>query len=242
MDIKEDTFKSLKHNRIVDDIIDAIKQALIRGDLAPGQRLPSENVLTQRLGVGRGAIREAMKMLSALGVVEIKQGNGTYITSEPSHMLLTPLSFVILLQKGMANEILELRSLFQVGYCQLAARKATSEEMERIGKILEDWTIYAHKPACDIEQLVKLDLNFHFAILNATHNPFVIKIGHAIEELFYASMRTTISDEIGLKLGIEGHKKILQALYSRNPETIRYVVEESLINWGKVLSQNNITK
>jgi DNA-binding FadR family transcriptional regulator len=237
MDIKEETFKSLKRNRVVDDIIEAIKQALIRGDLTPGQRLPSENELAQRLGVGRGAIREAMKMLSALGVVEIKQGNGTYITSEPSPMLLTPLSFVILLQMGMTDELFELRSLFQVGYCQLAARKATREEMERIAKTLEDWSIFAHEPARDIDQLVQLDLNFHFAILTATHNPFIIKIGHAIEELFYASMRTTISDGIGLELGIEGHKNILQALYSRDPEKIRLSVEESLKNWERGLKK-----
>jgi len=229
--IKEDTFKSIKKQGVVDDIVESIKRALINGDLKPGQRLPSENELAQSLEVGRNAVREAMKMLSALGIVKIKRGNGTYIATESSLVSFTPLSFAILLQMGMTKELLELRSLLQVGYCQLAAQKISNEELEQISKILEDWSYYSNDSKKDVENLVNLDLNFHYAILNATHNSFVINIGKAVEELFYSSIRTVISDEKGLERGIEGHQQILMAIRSRNPESIRIAVEKSLKNW-----------
>jgi GntR family transcriptional regulator, transcriptional repressor for pyruvate dehydrogenase complex len=238
MAIKEDTFKSIKKQGVVDDIVESIKRALINGDLEPGQRLPSENELAQSLEVGRNAVREAMKMLSALGIVNIKRGDGTFIAAELPLQSFMPLSFAILLQKGMTKELFEFRSLIQIGYCQLAAQNYLNEDLEEIGKILEDWLSLSRVSAKDIESLVNLDLNFHYAILNATHNPLVNNLGKAVEELFSSSIRTVISDGKGLERAIEGHQHILQAIRSRNPENIRTEVEKSLLNWEIGLSSN----
>jgi len=227
------SFQTIKRPSVVEEIIENFKQGLIHGELSPGQRLPSEAELMQQMGVGRTALREAMKMLEALGVVHIQQGDGTHITDKPSPTSLNPLVFAIMLEAGVNTELLELRSLIQAGYCQLAAQKATPEDWDRIEEAAEVWESYAHSPRRDIDRLTNLDLNFHFAIIDATHNCLVIKIGRAVEELFFASIHATLSKMEGLEQGIEGHRRIIRALHTGDPETVRQAVVDSLAYWGK---------
>ena len=235
--MNSDTFSNLKRKGVGEDILEAFKRALILGDLQPGHRLPSEFELAQKFGVGRSALREAMKMLSAMGVVDIKQGDGTYITSEPNPAMFRPLSFAILLQMGFTDELFEFRELIQVGYCQLAGRKATEQDLKRIEEAVEAWSSLAQSPDHTIESLVQQDLNFHYAILDATHNPFIINLGRSIEELFFASILRSISNIEGLNRGIEGHRNILNAIRSGDQEMICTVVMESLKNWETGLRQ-----
>jgi len=232
-------FQAVGRPSVVGQIIDSFKEAIIRGDLRPGQRLPPEAELAHQFGVGRSAIRETMKVLEALGVITIQRGNGTYMAENPAATSLSPLVFAILLEVGMTTELLELRSLVQVGYCQLAAAKADEEDWERIEKAAQVWEAYALSSRRDIEQLTRLDLDFHFTILDATRNPLVIKIGRTVEELFFASIRNTLSEIEGLEWGVEGHRGIIRALRGGDPEEIRRVVASSLAYWGREVSSRS---
>jgi GntR family transcriptional regulator, transcriptional repressor for pyruvate dehydrogenase complex len=230
---KTETQNAIRRPSVVEDIIEKFKQDLIHGELHPGQRLPSEGELAQQFGVGRGAIRESMKMLAAMGVVDIQRGDGTYVVDKTSPTLLSPLVFAILLESGMSTELLELRSLIQAGYCQLASHKATDRDYWHIEQAMQAWETYARLPDRDVDQLTRLDLDFHYAILEATHNPLVIKIGRTVEEIFFASIRTTLSKMGALEWGIEGHRQILDALKTKDDAKIHCVVLSSLGFWGK---------
>lgn len=225
-------FHSIRQLSVVDQIIETFKQMLLQGDLYPGQRLPSEAELTQQLGVGRSALREAMKILQALGVVRIQQGDGTYIVDEPSSTLLNPLTFAILLEADMNIELVELRLLVEVGYCELAAQKATAADWERIEAaacLLED---YAAQPDVEEEMLAHLDLDFHRAIMEASHNPLVVRIATTVMELFFASVRDTyLSRADNRGAAVQFHRHIMEALRDGSPEAIRTAVEDSLVYW-----------
>ena len=110
---------------LVEGIIDAFRQDIIASRLRPGQRVPSEFDLAERFQVSRSAVREAMKTLQAIGVVAIRRGDGTYIVEQPSESLLNPLVFAVLLETARPAELVELRLLLEVGYCQLAATAVT---------------------------------------------------------------------------------------------------------------------
>ncbi|MGI5888583.1 MAG: FadR/GntR family transcriptional regulator, partial [Oscillospiraceae bacterium] len=88
-----DFFTYSKRESAVDVVINSIKQLLIDGKLKPGDKIPNELEISQGLGVSRGSVREAMKILSALGIVDIKVGNGTYVRSKPDSELLDSLLF-----------------------------------------------------------------------------------------------------------------------------------------------------
>ncbi len=226
------TFQTLTRPNAVDDIVDVFKQAIIRGDLHPGQRLPSEAELREQLGVGRGTVREAMKMLEALGVVDIKRGDGTYIVDKPSSALLSPLVFAIMLEAGMGSELLELRSIIEVGYCQLAAEKATPEDWQRIETAQLAFEDYARSPDWQVDELARRDLDFHYAILDATHNPLLIKIGRTVEELFFASMRGTLLKIFDTAHNVEHsiniHCHLMDTLRQGDLQAISDSVNESL--------------
>lgn len=230
---QEITFQTIKRSSAVENIIGTFEQAIIRGDLKPGQRLPSEAELYEQLGVGRGTLREAMKKLEAMGVVKIQRGDGTYIVDKPSPVLLNPLMFAIMLEAGKGIELLELRALIEVGYCQLAAQKATEEDWSRIEEAQEAFEVSIRSRQRDLDQLTQHDLDFHFAIIEATHNPLVAKISRTVEELFFASIRTALSKLEDLNWAVEGHQAITDALRSGDPETIRQAVVESLSPWRK---------
>lgn len=232
-------FEAIKRPSVVQDIIAIFKQKLIHGELKPGQRLPSEYELAQQLNVGRSAVREAMKILEGLGVVNIQQGSGTYVSHSPTTNLLNPLVFAVLLQTNLASDLIELRNLIQVGYCQLAAQHATLDDWESIERAEKDYETYAVQSHRDAGLHAQLDINFHYTIIEATHNPLVIMVSRAIEELFFASIRSTLTREEGLEWGINSHRKIVGAIRKQEPETIRQVVFEGLRYWAKEIDHGD---
>ena len=221
-------FRSIHQPSVVEQIIESVKQAIMRGELRRGQRLPSELELSQQLGVGRSAVREAMKILEAMGVVVIQQGSGTFIADKPSSKLLNPLMFAIMLEAGMALEFYELRYTTQVGYCELAAEKATDEDWERIEAARKYLEGYVKRPEIDPQTLCDLDLAFHAAILEATHNPLIMKIGLTVEELFFNSIYTSMSGSGNI---VKHHQILVEALRDGSPATIRAAVATSLDYW-----------
>ncbi len=216
---------------VVERITETIKQALIRGALRPGQRLPSEPELAKQLGVGRSAVREAMKVMEALGVVHIRHGSGTFVADKPSDAMLSPLVFAVMLESDMTVEFFELRLSQQLGACTLAAQNARAEDWARLeaaAKALED---YALEPSFDTEMMTQLDLNFHYTILDATHNPLIIKIGRTVEELFFTSIHNTLTALGQPQTAIESHRGILRAMRKGDPRDIKGAVEASLVHW-----------
>jgi len=203
--------------------------------LKPGEKLPSELELSQQLGVGRSAVREAMKVMQALGVVTIRQGDGTYIVDEPSQTLLSPLVFAVMLESGMNLELFELRYMIQVGYTELAARNATPEDMvsiEKAAKLLEE---QIESDPDDVEELTHRDLGFHYAVLDATHNPLVIRIGRTVEELFFSTIQSALV--ANMDLALNAHRRITEAIDSRSPEKIREAIDYSLVRWKEEVQQ-----
>ena len=224
------TFHSIHQPSVVDQIIETIKSALMTGELSPGQRLPSETEMARQLGVGRSAIREALKILQAMGVLTARRGDGTYIAEEPSEKLLNPLSFAIILGTEVSSELVELRVMIEIGYCELASSQATDADWKHIeaaAKALENSFTADDK---DHETLARLDLEFHYAILEATHNPLVQKIGRTVEELFFISIRDNFRESEHVKRAIEAHEQIVAALHSHDLTKIRSAIVDSLNN------------
>jgi len=223
-------FQSIQQPTVVDQIIETIKDALISGDLVPGQQLPSEPELARQLGVGRSAVREALKVLQAIGVLVSIRGSGTYIAEEPSERLLNPLSFAIMLGTDVSSELIELRVMIQIGYCELAASQATDSDWQAIEHAAQAIERLFEQENADHEELARLDLKFHYAILEATHNPLVQKIGRTVEELFFQSIRDTFKERKNVEQAIKAHRDIISALHSQDLTQIRAAIVNSLNN------------
>ncbi|MEM7333330.1 MAG: FadR/GntR family transcriptional regulator [Chloroflexota bacterium] len=228
MEVNLSNFRVEPRPNAVNDVITAIQQALIRGDLQAGQRLPSEKKLGEQLGVGRGTIREALKMLGAMGVVESRQGDGTFICDQISPSVINPLLFAVLIEAKNISKLYEFRRMIDVGYSELAAEKATEQDFDHIEQVIQEMEDYWQNGGRDTEELVNLDFKFHQAIMEATGNPLVITVGKMLKLMFQDTLRSSVSADDGIAWTVEQHRRTLAALRSRDLAQVRTAITYGL--------------
>ena len=117
-------------------IKDLITSWLLSGELKPGDKLPTEIDLAQKLGVGRNSVvREALKMLSSIGALEVRKGSGTFIAKRMKPSILNPLILSLVFEQGTSKEFIELRLLLEIGSAELALSKITAGDLERLEQL-----------------------------------------------------------------------------------------------------------
>ena len=210
-------------------VMERIKEALIQRTLKPGDRLPTENELCESLKVGKSSVREAVKMLEVLGIVETHQGEGTYIASQIPENSVNPVIYQLLIDYGSNEDILELRKIFEPTYTLLAMEKAQPEDLELIRQSHDHFITAVESGTPTAED----DLRFHYAILNATHNPFIIRIGHTIIQLFQASIGESM--RIIPYQAIKDHQKIMDAFIEKDRQKLEQAVLASFEGWNTAL-------
>lgn len=215
---------------LVQRIIAEIQERLVEGDLRAGDRLPPEGQLGAQFGVGRTSVREAMKVLSALGVVEIRRGEGTYIATGDSFQLLNPLEFALILERSDARELLELRRVLDLGCCDLVVKRATKQDLKRLSKLAEEHKALVEAGAAP-EIIGAKDIEFHRVFLGATRNRPMIKVGRTIWALFVKSILSADDPQAVTKRSVRHHEDIVHAIQTRNVERAKKIVKAHLAMW-----------
>jgi GntR family transcriptional regulator, transcriptional repressor for pyruvate dehydrogenase complex len=226
MDNNENSLlQPIRNRSVLEMVMDRIKTALINKELKPGDYLPSETELVNNMGVGKTSIREAIKMLQALGVVEVRQGHGTIIKSNTEHDTINPLVFQLITQQGSNKDIFDLRAMFEPAYTIMAMRNATEEDINNIKITVENLENKVISGSADVED----DMNFHRAILKATHNPFVLKIGETVLQLFEASIKKSVKTIP--ERALHDHKMIFEVFCSKDESKLHKAVLDSFEGW-----------
>jgi len=218
---------------LVTFVVKRIKEALLNGEINPGDFLPPEAELAKNLNVGKSSIREALKMLQALGVVEVRRGQGTAICNQPGEESINPLIFQLLMEERRIQDLFDLRMIFEPGITVMAMKRATQAEIETI----RETVVRLQKSMDEGIPMAEDDLAFHFAILKATHNPFVVRIGKTILQLFKSSISTSMRTipEIALR----DHKRIFDAFIQKDEDKLVEAVVASFEGWKKSLEKMN---
>ena len=145
--------------------IKAIRELIIRGELRPGARLPAENVLAADLGLSRNTLREAVRALVTARVLDVRRGDGTFVTSLEPQLLLEGIGFAVeLMQQGRALELLELRRILEPAATALAATRIAAADLAALGEALAAME-HSHG-----ETRIKQDIEFHARIARASGN------------------------------------------------------------------------
>jgi len=224
-----------KKESAVDVVISNIKRLLQTKELLPGERLPNETELSQSLSVSRTAVREAMKIFSAFGIVEIRQGDGTYVSKSPNRMLFDPLFFSFILAEPDMKELVELRELMEIEVVKLVIKNADEGDMENLKNAYADIENKIRDGVKDPKILSQCDLNFHNALGNATKNKLVEKIYSFTIDFFAPSIEKTHENQSNGIIALDTHKNILNAIIERNENKAVSAVEDSVIAWKKLL-------
>jgi GntR family transcriptional repressor for pyruvate dehydrogenase complex len=219
----------LGKDSVVSVVLTRIKEALLRRTLKPGDYLPSETELTKTFGVSKSSVREAVKMLQAMGVVEVRRGQGTRVRQHPGPDTISPLVFQLIMEAGYPDDLVELRLMFEPAFSVMAMERATDEDRDRIRQALGrlERSVRSGSPAVDD------DIAFHLAILQATRNPLVTRIGETIFQLFRPSI--SVSMKHIASRAVQDHRRIFEAFCSGDPARLRLAVFQSYDGWKESL-------
>jgi DNA-binding FadR family transcriptional regulator len=201
-----------------DQAIDGIRELIASGEVGPGGRLPRESELAARLGVSRGSLREAVRALELIGVVEARQGDGTYVTSLHASRLMEVISVLVGFSQDEAlPQLLEVRRLLEPAAAALAAARATPEQLAVIHAAME-----AMEAAARPEALLEADTAFHAAIAAATGNgALAALLEHLSGPTIRARVRRADTQARAVEETLAEHRRILEALGARDPELAR---------------------
>jgi DNA-binding FadR family transcriptional regulator len=163
--------KAGKRDFLIQAISDYLADAIIRGELRPGSKLPSDRNLGLLFGVGRTSIREALKVFSSLGIVTILPGQGTFIASKNSGFFHAPLSWTFLISENSAGHIIDVRNELEAVSARLAAERADKTSLATLTGIYEKMKIAFDN--ANFKDFLDLDLSFHLTIALCSHNPII---------------------------------------------------------------------
>jgi GntR family transcriptional regulator, transcriptional repressor for pyruvate dehydrogenase complex len=200
---------------VTDVAIAKIKEMIVSGEVGPGDRLPREADLAQRLGLSRSSLREAVRALSLVRILDVRQGDGTYVTSLDPAQLLDALSFVVdLHHEGSLLHLLEARRVLEAESAMLAAQRIEAEQLAALRDLLEAM------PGCEtVEEFVENDIAFHHTIAVASGNPVIAKL---LDSLSGPTVRARvwrgITEGGAIDRTIAEHRAIVEALEQRRPE------------------------
>lgn len=228
-------FSASKPKTAVEVIIDSIKTLLITRQVLPGDRLPSEIELAESLQISRGSVREAMKILSSFGIVTIRRGDGTYVSENLAGGLIDPLLFQLILTDYDKTKLLELRELMEIGMMKIVVEKASDESLRKIREAHENMAEAVENGTVSAKELALLDSGFHEAIVDATGNPLVQKIYGFVMEMFLPSLETSVARGDHGKFSVALHKRIIDALESRDLEKTIAEVKLSIQQWFNLI-------
>ena len=207
----------IKSTRIYEEIVRQVKAMIAEGRLKAGDRLPPERDLAEKFVVSRTSVREALRALESLGLVEIRPGEGTFVRQVSIDSLIEPLALLMVSQREAIGELFEARRLLEPSLAALAAERATPEEIQEMERILEE---QAKEIAAGRTGLAQ-DAQFHTAIGAAAHNRAITRLAHAIMDLLTQSREESLNTPGRPTRSHEDHRRVLAAIARRDAAAAR---------------------
>ena len=201
-------FEASKRESAVDVVVNSIKQLLMERRLKPGDKLPNELEISEGLGVSRGSVREAMKILSAFGLVDIRVGNGTYVCETPGNGLMDSLLFSFFVSNPDISNLYEFRKVFETDILELESKAPQS-------------------------RITQNDLEFHRLLGLACHNQIAARIYAFVMDFMQASITNTHKHQNG-EYVYNTHMEVYRVIESRDSSRIDEVVNKTVEVWYKL--------
>jgi GntR family transcriptional regulator, transcriptional repressor for pyruvate dehydrogenase complex len=232
-------FTRVARGTLSDHIVEQIADLISRGALKPGDRMPSEKQLCEKFGVGRTSVREALRSLSTMGVLEAHMGDGTFVTSDAGRSLERSFQWGLLLKPKVVEDLIETRLMLESHTAYLAAAKATLEDLER----MEEAVRLMQASLGDPRQYLEHDLQFHLAIAQATQNSILESLLSTTRGYLQAWIRETLArpevTDKRARLSIAEHKRILRALKNKDGEGGRRAMAAHILSSSAALKASS---
>jgi GntR family transcriptional repressor for pyruvate dehydrogenase complex len=233
-------FSTVTPRKIPEMVYKQLVSLITKGHLRPGEKLPSERTMATELGVSRQSIREAIYRATTAGLIEVRQGEGTFILSSLKGNMREPLSILLTEQAEKVFEFLEIRKLIECWCAERAAEAATPADLKTMQGLVKK--MEKVKPAESAWE--KADLEFHSFIAAATHNVLAMHVMEGLKDSFDTYFRVKkFSTKPERKEALLGqHRRILDAIRQRDPKKARRKIVEHLDYVEKMINEDIIGK
>jgi DNA-binding FadR family transcriptional regulator len=210
---------SLKKESVLQSVINRLTDAIKSGELKPGDKMPSEVELAEALGVARSSVREAIKILSYLGVLESRRSEGTFVCSGFSESMIDPMVYGIYLNQDSVENLMELREMTETGMMRIAIVHHSESELRELEQILRKMEEAPKDRKDPVKAFFREDDRFHDKIAEMGKNPMADKINRIVRSLTYDLRYKTVSEMIAsgrTEELIEAHRRLLEAIGEGN--------------------------
>ena len=222
----EDAFMDIQkiNNNAVQQIIDAFTQQLVQGNLHPGDQIPTEVELAEKFGVARNTVREAIKILVAMGVLEIRRPVGTFVCKGFTEPMLSPLLYGIMLSRGDSyDELLDLREIMETGTMLTVIRNAGDEEISTLSGPLVALGEACRREKPSVQEVFDRDDDFHEAVMALAHNRVVERIAATVRlmthDMRHESVELMLASNRAEEL-YRAHEKLYRILSERDVDGV----------------------
>ena len=207
------SFETVRRNKVYEEVARQIERLILK-KLQPGDKLPSERELAETLGVSRSSIRDAIRSLELMGMVEPRQGAGTIVREVSAESLINPIANALKRKEALVGELLDFRKMLEPPLAARAATNASSEEIAEMEDILER----QQKKLNRGENAITEDSEFHYTIALASGNSVVLKVLDTLMDLLRDTRERSLQVEGRPQKSVAGHRRILAAIKKHDAE------------------------
>jgi GntR family transcriptional repressor for pyruvate dehydrogenase complex len=227
--VKSD-FEAIRKNRVHEEVAKQI-EALILQKMHPGDKLPAERELAELLGVSRSSIRDAIRRLELMGMVEPRQGAGTVVREISTDALVNPLANVIQHKRQLVGELLDFRRMLEPPLAARAATHASAEDVATMEEILRRQGVRVRGGELAVEE----DTEFHYRIAMASGNSVVLKVLDVVMDLLRETRARSLQSEGRPQKSLAGHRRILSAIRRHDAAAAQAAMQRHIADVEKMV-------
>ena len=205
-------FETIRRNKVYEEVARQIQNHIFE-HLKPGDVLPPERELAQKLGVSRGSVRDAIRSLELIGLLEPQQGRGTVVCEPSSDTLVGPLAAVIVQKRKLVNELLDVRKIIEPPLARRAALHAAAAQIAEMEQILERQSERVQRGEMAIEE----DSEFHYRIALAADNSVMLRMVDVLMDMLRETRQRSLQTRGRSQKSLRSHRRILAALKRHDP-------------------------
>lgn len=210
---------------VSDKVYGQLRDNLINGTWKPGDKIPSENELSEAFGVSRVTVRQALSKLITLGLIETRLGEGSYVKEIKPGIYINEMIPHMYLGKESIKEVMEFRQVIEVATVGIAAKKIEEKDTKVLRNIWEQMKEASKRE--EFDKYVEEDLEFHSYISSITKNSMIIQLNYIVKEIIKESIRN-VTESIGTENGLKYHERIIKALEEHDEEEAKRWMSEHM--------------
>jgi len=209
----EDKVIQIQKTTVAQNILQQLIDLIMNGTLAPGEKLPSEKQLMELFKAGRSSLREAIRALIALGLVEVRVPEGTFVSATLGGFFTKHLALMSKISFDNITELIEARIKIETDLAELAAIKASGEDIERLNRLVESM-----REAGENEQFLNADLEFHMTLASIARNSFLEQVLNILRDITKTWILKVIQSDSSKRLALGQHERIAEAIAAHDPQ------------------------